>query len=96
MKRLEQTIEVRGIEEPMPSAQIKRQGNICMYLREDEAYEVFIVQTEKAKEIKGVKFESREVYPKNEDFGVTAWCFWKREDLAIKKFNELTGTSADK
>lgn len=95
MKVLEQKIEVRGIEEPMSSTKIKRSKNICMYLREDGAYEVFIVQTEKAKEIKGVKFEAREVYPKNEDFGSTAWCFYRREDLANSKFDELIKANTD-
>lgn len=89
MKVLEQTIEMRGIGELTIATQLKRQGNICLYLRDDDAYEVFIVQTEKAKEIKGVKFEAREVYPKNEDFGSTAWCYYGREDLAIAKFDEL-------
>lgn len=89
MKKLKQTIEVKGIDEPMNSTQVKRKGNICMYLRDDGAYEVFIVKIQKAKVIKDVVFEQREVYPKNEDFGVTAWCFWKNEVRANMKFQEL-------
>lgn len=95
MKQLEKTIGIKGIEEFMNSNLIKRTKNICMYLREDGAYEVFIAKTEKAKEIKGVKFEAREVYPKNEDFGSSAWSFWKREDLANLKYEELIKANPD-
>ena len=39
-------------------------------------------------EINGKKYEEREVFPKDEDFGYTAWTICNY-DKALAKFNEL-------
>ena len=42
-------------------------------------------------------FRSENVYPSNEDFGITAWCISRGDDtqkayeIALKKFNDIIG-----
>ena len=54
---------------------IKREGRICMYERSDMIWEVFKVKTHKATTLKGIEYPAHEMYPGNEDFGNSAWCY---------------------
>ena len=89
MKRLEDTVQLRGIGKPVTATLIERQGSVCLYERSDEVYEVFIVKEAEAGEIFGKFHPKREVYPNNEDFGQTAWCYQNLEK-ARKKYIRLT------
>lgn len=58
-------------------------------------YEVFAIIRLPEKVIKGKLLPEREKWPKDEDFGYTAWT--KRTlDEAIEKFAEISGFSAEK
>jgi hypothetical protein len=89
MEQLARTIELRGLGEPITATEVKRTGKVCMYLRSDNVYEVFIVKVAKAKNLFGKQYEEREVYPTNEDFGSNAWCFSKEIEPADRLFNKL-------
>lgn len=52
------------------------------------AYEVFVHQITPAKNILGKILPSKEKFPANEDFGLTAWTYRTLEQ-AMKKFNDL-------
>jgi hypothetical protein len=80
-----------GIEN-LSARLIKREGNICMYERSDQIWEVFMVKIRKARKSKGKSYPGCEVYPGNEDFGQTAWCF-SNFDSAEKKFTFMVETS---
>ena len=62
-----------------------------MYGRRDGAFEVFHVKIRPEGEVFGKVYPEREVYPGNEDFGQSAWCFTTLES-ATKRFRELTST----
>jgi len=68
---------------------IQRDGKLCMYERSDEIWEVFLVQTIGESEFRGTHYPPHELYPGNEDFGRTAWCFSKKEG-ADHKYTQLT------
>jgi hypothetical protein len=68
---------------------LKRDRNICLYERSDGYFEVFIVQVSPAAEVFGKSYPEREVYPGNDDFGKTAWCFREYKN-ALKEFQRLT------
>ena len=51
-------------------------------------FEVFLITIAPEKTINGTFIESRERFPKNEDFGVTAWTYWDK-DNAKKRFRRL-------
>ena len=51
-------------------------------------FEVFEKNTLEPKEIMGKKYPKREVFPKNDDFGITAWTYCDY-NKAIEKYNEL-------
>ena len=57
------------------STLVKRSGDICMYERSDNVWEVFYVEIKPAFTLKGKSYPAREVYPSNEDFGDTAFSF---------------------
>jgi len=67
---------------------IKREGDICMYERSDGIHEVFIVQKKEKRNIFGTWYPAHELYPGNEDFGKTAWCYTDR-NLAEKRYEGL-------
>ena len=50
--------------------------------------EVFEKNTLEPKEIMDKKYPKREVFPKNDDFGITAWTYCDY-NKAIEKYNEL-------
>ncbi len=51
-------------------------------------FELFKLKVLAPMELNGKKYEEREVFPKDKDFGKTAWtiCDWEK---ALAKFNEL-------
>ena len=67
---------------------VKRTDRKAMYYRWDNVWEVFRISISEAAEIYGRKYPRREVYPGNEDFGSTAWCF-SDEESALKMYDNL-------
>lgn len=67
---------------------LKREGRLCMYKRSDDVFEVFLVIVHPAEHLFGKDYPAREVYPGNEDFGHTAWCYSKIE-FAERMYNDL-------
>ena len=59
-----------------------------MYKRWDNIYEVFRIKVSKEKTMFGKTYPKREVYPGNEDFGKTAWCF-NNEENAKRRYDSL-------
>ena len=94
MERLGTDVKLRGIGKPTTARLLERDGDICLYERSDGNYEVFIVRVAEAGEIFGVHHVKREVYPNNEDFGKTAWCYSKIEN-ARKKYIRLKDVYKD-
>ena len=91
MDILQNTIEVKGTGLPSLTAKkLARKGDVCLYQRSDDVYEVFIVKTREEGEVFGRSYSAREIYPGNEDFGYNAWCYNRHgEKLAWKHFNNL-------
>lgn len=89
MKHLPEIVKPKGVGIPGLTAKLlKRDGKVCLYERTDNCYELFIVQVSPAVETFGKKYPEREVYPGNEDFGRTAWCY-THLDIALKRFDAL-------
>lgn len=89
MERLSEVVDLRGTGiHGLKAKLVDRQGNICVYQRTDNVFEVFIVKVSPAVETFGKSYPEREKYPGNEDFGYTAWCY-SNEDNARKKFKML-------
>ena len=68
--------------------QIARTEKKAMYKSDDGFYEVFIIKVRPKEEIKGKEYPEREVYPGNEDFGKTAWCYRVYKN-ALRKYEKL-------
>ena len=78
-----------GVGKPGLSAKlIMRTDKKALYYRWDKAYEVFRIRIEEGGEMFGRMYPKREVYPRNEDFGVSAWCYTDKE-LAIERYNAI-------
>jgi hypothetical protein len=90
IKRLPEVItELNGVGIPgMTATLVERTDKKAMYKRWDDVYEVFRIKISKEKILFGKTYPRREVYPGNEDFGSTAWCF-KDEKLASKRYDVL-------
>ncbi len=89
MKTLGTTVKISGVGSTASEATlISRIGRIAMYSRGESIFEVFKVQTKKAGDVFGKQYPDREIYPSNEDFGKTAWCYSSFE-RASSKFSEL-------
>ena len=89
IERLPDEVQVRGTGIPDLTARlIERHNQLCMYERSDFVFEVFFVRVQKEAEIFGREYPTKEVYPSNEDFGATAWCY-KDLEAAKKKFRRL-------
>jgi hypothetical protein len=81
--------DLNGVGIPgMTATLIKRTEKKAMYRRWDDVWEVFRIKVVKEKTIFGKTYPKREVYPGNEDFGSTAWCF-KDEILARQRYDVL-------
>ena len=75
-ERLSEEVEISGTGIPGLKAKlIERTDNKAMYHRWDDVYEVFRIKKSGVTEMFGKTYTPREVYPGNEDFGKTAWCF---------------------
>lgn len=72
----------------LSSTLIKREGRLCMYKRSDDVFEVFLVVVRPSEMLFNKFYPAREVYPGNEDFGNTAWCYNKIE-YAERIYNDL-------
>ena len=72
----------------MTATLVERNDKKAIYKRWDDVWEVFRIKISKEKTMFGKTYPAREVYPGNEDFGLTAWCF-SDEELARKRYNVL-------
>ena len=90
MQRLGDKVDIKGVGRLVTSHFVKRNGNVCLYQRDDGPYEVFVVQVAPARVVFGSDLPERETYPGNEDFGSTAWCYTQYGN-ARKKFDRLVG-----
>lgn len=89
MQKLENETKLSGTGMPGLTADlIERTEKKAIYLRSDGCYEIFKIKKEKAREMFGKQYPDREVYPGNEDFGKTAWCFSNQKN-ALEKYNQL-------
>ena len=89
LQKLPKVVNIKGIGIPDITAEcIERTNKKALYERSDEIWEVFKVQISPAAEIFGRQYPRREVYPGNEDFGKTAWCF-NDENFARRKYNKI-------
>lgn len=82
MEKLPKIVDVRGPGIPgLQAEQILREGNVCVYKRNDGCYEVFFVKVSPAVNAFGKALPEREVYPSNEDFGYSAWTSRDKEEI---------------
>ena len=92
MDKLETKVKMRGLgyDTPVFAIQLHRTENSAIYeVKHPDGqiyYEVFIIAKKRQPLYENGKFigetKPNEVYPKNEDFGRTAWC--------IRNFNRAT------
>ena len=72
--------------------QVLKGKRYCLYEQRGVAnmrcFELFEIKVLEPMELNGKYYEEREVFPKNEDFGKTAWTICDY-DKALAKFNEL-------
>lgn len=88
-KRLPQIVEVTDVGKLGLTTQlIERTENKALYKRQDGVFEVFKIKTRQAETVFGYSYPKREIYPKNKDFGKTAWCF-NKEKYARKRYNKI-------
>lgn len=89
MRQLPDLVQPLGTGIPELEARLlRREGNLCLYKRSDDVYEVFYPNRQAEGMIIDKLYPARETYPGNEDFGKTAWCFRSRE-AAERKFIRL-------
>lgn len=87
--KLPEVVEVSGTGIPgMTAKLIERTDKKAIYYRWDDVWEVFRIKIDEARELFGRNYPRREIYPGNEDFGVTAWGY-KDEKLARKRYDVL-------
>ena len=88
MKPLSQKINYKGYS----YTQVLKGKRYCLYEQNGIAnmrcFELFGIKFSREKNINGLIIESKELFPKDSDFGKTAWtiCDWEK---ALAKFNEL-------
>ena len=72
--------------------QVLKGKRYCLYEQRGVAnmrcFELFEIKVLEPMELNGKKYEEREVFPKDKDFGKTAWTICDL-DKALAKFNEL-------
>lgn len=88
MQKLQDQIELKGLNQKVTSTLIQRHQNLCLYKRSDNIWEVFYPNHNKEGLLFGKHYPERESYPSNEDFGKTAWCYTS-EEKAWLKFEQL-------
>ena len=90
---LPDVVQIRGCGIPkLTATKVLRNGKWCMYERWDNVWEVFRVQTAEEGDVFGTIHPAREVYPCNEDFGKTAWCY-SNKDRAEQFYSKMAGGS---
>ena len=78
--------------------QVLKGKRYCLYEQNGIAnmrcFELFEIKIRPTKDIKGIILKEKELFPKNEDFGRTAWtiCDW---EIALSRFNELENEQKD-
>lgn len=74
--------------------QVCRGERSCIYAQngtpELAYYEVFLIRHSRDKNINGKLIEARERFPKDEDFGITAWTYRNLKD-AERRFEQIEG-----
>lgn len=96
MEQLAQTIEKNGFI----YNQIVRSDNVALYEQVADidgelkviGHELFKIKVMKEGLVFGDWMPEREVMPKNEDFGVSAWSILGDQDAAIAKYANLVTT----
>lgn len=68
---------------------VKRTDTKAMYQSEDGVIEVFKIEILPEQEIYGTLYPEREKYPNTNCFGVSAFCYTSRMDLANLKYESL-------
>ena len=72
--------------------QVLKGKRYCLYEQNGIAnmrcFELFEIKVRPKKDIKGIVLEEKELFPKDKDFGKTAWTICDL-DKALAKFNEL-------
>ena len=72
--------------------QVLKGKRYCLYEQRGVAnmrcFELFEIKIRPTKDIKGIILEEKELFPKDTDFGKTAWAICDL-DKALAKFNEL-------
>lgn len=91
MRKLESEIKTNG----HLYKQIDRTQNTAIYSQHTKdgqlaGHEVFIIKIGKETEINGTLIPERELFPKKEDFGKTAWSVGIDKTHALKRFKEIT------
>lgn len=78
--------------------QICRGTRSCLYRHTYQGktvgFEVFIITNQPETILNGIFYPARERWPKDEDFGKTAWSFFSQEE-ASKKFMQLETVFSD-
>ena len=89
-ERLPETVDsFNGVGIPDLTAKLViRNDKKAIYLRSDNIYEVFKIKISEANEIFGRQYPKREVYPCNEDFGMSAWTYHSKQ-LAMDMYNRI-------
>ena len=81
--------DLNGVGIPQLTATlVKRTDNKAMYRRWDNVWEVFRIKIQEESLIMDRLYPKREVYPGNEMFGVTAWCY-HNEANANRMYDEM-------
>ncbi len=88
MEKLKNKVELHHIGYPVTATLVARTKKKAVYYRDDGCYEVFKIVIAPAGIIFGKSYPEREVYPGNEDFGFTAWCF-SDKTRALDKYDKL-------
>jgi hypothetical protein len=72
--------------------QVCRGSSSCVYRqtygKETQGFEVFIIRKQKEVILNGKVYPARERWPKDDDFGKTAWTY-RTLERAMTKYNEL-------
>ena len=85
MQRLENIVHTNDRDYRL----VKRTDTKAMYQSDDGVIEVFKIEILPEQEIYGTLYPEREKYPSAERFGVCAFCYTSRMDLAELKYQSL-------
>jgi hypothetical protein len=68
---------------------IKRTNTKAFYKSDDGVMEIFKIEILPEQNIYGRDYPEREKYPRDEDFGKSAWCYSSSVELAEAKYESL-------